>query len=214
MDWNVSIFYCSSVKKLIPILVLGFLLSGCKTSNTKYDSHILILNDLREKWNNEIPNYKDLGQIKNKIWLSGNIDTTPFKYYSNQEYVKKEDKRALEKYQEYIAKDNLIIKPMLKDLSKRNELLFESYISANFSVFIDLYQGKITYGEYHLKFKEINEKYKAELSLTNNQNKNEVILNNDFTNFLILQGLINQSNQPTRIQPFTCTDLGKFINCW
>ena len=202
------------MKKLLSLILVILFLSGCQTSTTKNDNHILVLYELRNKWNIEVPNYKDLEQIKNKIWLSGNIDTTPFKYYSNQKYVQKEDKKALEKYQEYIAKDNLIIKPILKDLSKRNELLFESYISANFSIFIDLYQGKITYGEYHLKLKEISQKYKTEISLTNNQNNNEVVINNDFTNFLILQGLINQSNQPTRIQPFTCTDLGKFINCW
>ena len=201
------------MKKILAIILLGLFLSGCETLNTERKNDFLTLEKAVENYDNDVANDKNLEPIRSKLWMA-EIESVPFKYYVNKEYVNTKEKKALEKYQEYVARLMLVAKPAMRHLSMRDATLFEQWNAALFSIFIDLYQGKITYGDYHLKRKEISEKYDEEINRNVNYNNNNSVVDNDLTDYLILNDLINQSNQSTRIQPFTCTNLGGFINCY
>ena len=202
------------MKKLFSlILVLGLLLSGCETLNTERKNDILDYEKALENFENEVANDKNLDLIRSKLWFD-EVETAPFKYLVNKEYVSTKEKKALEKYQEHVARLNLLVKPAIRHLSMRDATLYEQYSAAEFSIFIDLYQGKITYGDYHLKSKDLRKRFDEEANRNVNYNNNNSVVDNDLTDYLILNDLINQSNQSTRIQPFTCTNLGGFINCY
>jgi len=200
------------MKKILAIILLGLFLSGCETLNTERKNDILAYEKAYENFKNEVANDKNLDPIRSKFWFD-EIATAPFKNFANKEYVNTKEKKALEKYQEHVARVMLVAKPAMRNLSMREATLFEQWNAGLFSIFIDLYQGKITYGDYHLKKKEMSGRYEEEINRNVNYNNNSVV-DNDLTDYLILNDLINQSNQSTRMQPFTCTNLGGFINCY
>ena len=160
---------------------------------------------------------KNLKIIESKVWFKKG--QTPFKYFVNKDYVKEEDKKALEKLQNHLAINQ---SEYLKIENKHfpfNTPYLEKYFASTFTLFLDLYDGKISYGEYHKIKKDLLERTKQsaqeawKFKQANQPNKFEQI-NKAFQDYLITQKLINDVFQPTRKQNFTCTQNGKIINCW
>ena len=100
-----------------------------------------------------------------------------------------------------------------------NTPYFEKYFASTFSIFIDLYDGKISYGEFHKMKKELLEKTQEsaqeawKFKQANQTNKFNQI-NKTLQDYLITQKLINEVFQPARRQSFVCTHNGNIINCW
>lgn len=160
---------------------------------------------------------KNLKIIENKIWFKRG--QTPFKYFVNKDYVKNEEKNALEKLQNHLAINQREYLKIENKYFPFNTPYFEKYFASTFTLFIDLYDGKINYGEYHKIKKDLFEKTRLsaqeawKFKQANQPNKFEQI-NKAFQDYLITQKLINDVFQPTRKQNFTCTQNGKIINCW
>lgn len=160
---------------------------------------------------------KDLNILKKNMWIDkGEV---PFKYYTNKNFVTKEERKALEKLQNYVAINQ---KEYLKIEGKYfpfNVPYFEKYFASTFTVFLDLYDGKITYGEYYRIKKELWEKTRSTaLEAWKYKNANQINkfdqITKAFQDYLKTQKLINEVFQPSRKQSFTCTQNGKIINCW
>ena len=66
--------------------------------------------------------------------------------------------------------------------------------------------GKLTYGEYALRAKQVGDKAKEALLARDNQVMAQQA--RMFNQYLLNQQLINTMNQPAQIRPFTCTRAG------
>ena len=202
------------MKKIFLLLAAFLILTAFSTDQKNYDQEIKILADKLFK---ELSADKEVQVLKENLNLEqGEV---PFKYYVNKNFVKENEKKALEKFQNYRARAQ---KEMLRIEQKYfpfNVPFFEKLFAATFSVFMDLYEGKITYGQYYKITKDLFEKSKeyareAYKHAQSNQPNQFDRIHNAFRDYLITQKLINDVFQPTRKQTFTCVQNGNITNCW
>jgi hypothetical protein len=160
----------------------------------------------------------ELMKVSGKIWLD-EMKKTPLSYYSNTEKVSNEDKPAIERLNQLkIIFDN-----------ERNELVRKYNLpvadilnlatAATSSLIVDLYVGKITYGEFASKNREVSNNFDAAIIERGRQLTAAEKLERDaafsgLQNYLLNQNLVNTLNQPARISPFTCNRMGTMVNCW
>lgn len=200
------------------LIIFLFLFSGSvnafSSKQNKYQSE---MNEFADRVEKKLLEDKNLKIIEDKIWFKRG--QTPFKYFVNKDYVKDEEKKALEKLQNHLAINQREYLKIENKYYPFNTPFFEKYFASTFTLFIDLYDGKISYGEYHKIKKDLFEKTRQSaqeawrFKQANQPNKFEQI-NRAFQDYLITQKLINDVFQPTRQQSFTCTQNGKIINCW
>jgi hypothetical protein len=182
--------------------------------SNKYQNEITEFADRIER---KMKSDKDLEIISEKIWFQRG--QAPFKYFVNKEFVRKKEKKALEKLQNHWAVNQREYLKIENKYFPFNTPYFEKYFASTFSIFIDLYDGKISYGEFHKMKKELLEKTQEsaqeawKFKQANQTNKFNQI-NKTLQDYLITQKLINEVFQPARRQSFVCTHNGNIINCW
>ena len=205
-------------KKMRYLIILFFLFSvSAHAFSNKQSIYQNKMNEFADRVEKRLLADKNLKIIEDKIWFKRG--QTPFKYFVNKDYVKNEEKKALEKLQNHLAINQREYLKIENKYFPFNIPYFEKYFASTFTLFIDLYDGKISYGEYHKIKKDLFEKTRQsaqeawKFKQANQPNKFEQI-NKAFQDYLITQKLINDVFQPTRKQNFTCTENGKIINCW
>jgi hypothetical protein len=203
------------MKKIILGLVL-LVLTGCFIDDEQAK---LEVKNIDEKYLKTLKEDKILDPLRKNYWI-GDVNEAPFSYFVNKNFIQPNEKPLLERLQSVRA----IRQSELRSwYSKYHPHLFQLYDSLNiglFTNFTDLYNGKITHGEYLVKKKEIYSQYKKavdnrllEIELHNSQIRSQAL--NTFLTQLNNQQLINSiNNAPTRIAPFTCQNYGRTINCW
>jgi len=172
-----------------------------------------------EKYQNALKNEKILDPIREHIYF-GRISEAPFSYYVNKNFVKENERKALEKFQSIRAVFDEDGRNYFKTYTPEIYELFDYYTVGRFSLFVDLYNGKISYGDYALKVKELNASYNKavderyrEIDRYEAQVRSEAL--NSFITLLNNQQLINTlNNSPARIAPFSCSNYGATIRCW
>ena len=112
--------------------------------SNKYQNEITEFADRIER---KMKSDKDLEIISEKIWFQRG--QAPFKYFVNKEFVRKKEKKALEKLQNHWAVNQREYLKIENKYFPFNTPYFEKYFASTFSIFIDLYDGKISYGEFH-----------------------------------------------------------------
>jgi hypothetical protein len=160
----------------------------------------------------------ELMKVSRKIWLD-DIKKTPLAYYSSTEKVNEEDKQAIDRLNQL----KIIFDQETEQLIRKYNLpildLLNLASAATSSLIVDLYIGKITYGEFAVKRRELVNYYDAALIERGRQISAAEKMQRDaafsgLQNYLLNQNLVNTLNQPARISPFTCNRMGTMVNCW
>ena len=160
----------------------------------------------------------ELIKVSKKIWLD-DIKKTPLAYYSNIEKISEEDKPAIERLNQL----KIIFNEETEQLIRKYNLpvldLLNLATAATSSLIVDLYIGKITYGEFAVKRRELVNYYDAALiergrQITAAEKTQRDAAFSGLQNYLLNQNLVNTLNQPARISPFTCNRMGTMVNCW
>jgi hypothetical protein len=207
------------MKPILSILVfaVSFALVGCETTQSSVQT---VRQDTQAYLQSVAARLKSdsvLSKISGKIWLES-VEKTPLTYYSNNDRVSDDEKQAIQRLaelqnifdserQEIIKKHNL---PVL-DLNN----LASAALS---SLLIDLYLGKITYGEFAIKRRDISNNFDAAIlerdkQIAATQRVQKDVAYNNLQNYLMNQNLVNSLNQPARISPFTCNRFGSMVSC-
>jgi hypothetical protein len=160
----------------------------------------------------------ELMKVSKKIWLD-DIKKTPLAYYSNAEKVSDEDKPAIERLNQLKTIFNEETEQLIRKYNLPVLDLLNLSTAATSSLIVDLYIGKISYGEFAVKRRELVNYYDAALiergrQITAAENKQRDAAFNGLQNYLLNQNLVNTLNQPARISPFTCNRMGTMVNCW
>ena len=160
----------------------------------------------------------ELMKVSKKIWLD-DIKKTPLAYYSNAEKVSDEDKPAIERLNQLKTIFNEETEQLIRKYNLPVLDLLNLSTAATSSLIVDLYIGKISYGEFAVKRRELVNYYDAALiergrQITAAENKQRDAAFSGLQNYLLNQNLVNTLNQPTRISPFTCNRMGTMVNCW
>ena len=203
------------MKKILSAMVLFFLM-GCVSNFDKANEESKLSG---EKYLNALKTEKLLDPIRDKIYF-GMLSDTPFSYYVNKDFVKENERKALEKFQSIKAVFDSEGRLFFEKYSPHFLELFNYLTAARFTIFTDLYNGKITYGDYALKIKEVvasynkaREQRELEIQLHASQIRSQAL--NTFITQLNNQQLINSlNNSPARIAPFSCNNYGATIRCW
>jgi hypothetical protein len=203
------------------IILASLMLVGCvnnfdaaKDAARKEEAKISL-----DKYLNELKNEKILDPIRENIYF-GLIRETPFSYYVNKSFVKENERKALERFQSIRAAFDERGRNHYKKYWPEIYELFNYALVARFSLFVDLYNSKISYGDYALKIKDLFASYdKAvderfrEIDRYEAQVRSEAL--NRFVTQLNNQQLINTlNNSPARVAPFSCSNYGTTIRCW
>lgn len=202
------------VKKTLLVFFAFLILTGFSSKQKNYESEI---KDSADKLFKELRADKEVQILKDNYHLEQG--ETPFKYYVNKNFVKENEKKALEKLTNYRARAQKEILRIEQKYFPFNVPFLEKYFAATFTPFMDLYEGKISYGQYFKIKKELWDKMREasreayKYAQANQPNQFDRI-HNAFRDYLITQKLINDAFQPTRRQQFTCTTHGKITNCW
>jgi hypothetical protein len=203
------------MKKTFSAFVLFFFM-GCVSNFEKANEESKLSG---EKYLNALKTEKTLDPIREHIYF-GLISEAPFSYFVNKNYVKESDRKALEKFQSTRALFDSESRIWYQKYSPHTLELWNYLVAARFTIFTDLYNGKITYGEYAVKIKEVvanynkaKEQRELEIQVHNSQIRSQAI--NTFITQLNNQQLINSLNSsPARIAPFSCNNYGATISCW
>jgi hypothetical protein len=160
----------------------------------------------------------ELMKVSRKIWLD-DIKKTPLSYYSNAEKVSEEDKPAIERLNQLKTIFNEETEQLIRKYNLPVLDLLSLATAATSSLIVDLYIGKITYGEFAVKRRDLVNYYDAALiergrQITAAEKTQRDAAFSGLQNYLLNQNLVNSLNQPTRISPFTCNRMGTMVNCW
>ena len=202
------------MKKISLFLAIFLILTAFSNNQKNYESE---MKDSANKLLKELKADKEVQILKDNYYLEqGEV---PFKYYVNKNFVQENEKKALEKLQNYRARAQKEMLRVEKKYFPFNVPFLEKYFAAGFTQFMDLYEGKISYGEFFKIRKELWDKTIAaskeafRYAQSNQPNQFDRI-HNAFRDYLITQKLINDVFQPTRKQTFTCVQNGNLTNCW
>lgn len=202
----------------ISIVSIAFTIFGC--ANAQVSQQVLqqeTQNFLRSMYY-RLQIDGEVSKLSTKIWLD-DIKKTPLPYYANSEKVSSEEKPAIERLNQL----NTIFNEERSALISKYNLPIVDLLSlsaaASSSLIVDLYVGKLTYGEYAIKKRDLSNNFDSALlergrQVTAAEKVQRDAAFNGLQNYLINQNLINTLNQPARISPFTCSRLGTMVNCW
>ena len=201
-----------SVLKPLFVLVTSLLL-GCANAQVSQQALQQEAQTFLRSTYSRMQSDSELMKVSSKIWLD-DIKKTPLSYYSNTAKVNDEDKPAIERLNQL----KTIFNDETEQLIRKYNLL-NLATAATSSLIVDLYIGKITYGEFAIKRRELVNFYDAALiergrQITAAENKQRDAAFSGLQNYLLNQNLVNTLNQPARISPFTCNRMGTMVNCW
>ena len=113
-------------------------------------------------WNNERITQADadpaLFPLRGKVWL-GSIDTTPISYFSNASRPTAREKQAIKKLYERRSGDRQWLLDWARKLNLPYEGMIISLTTAKQSLLIDLYDGRLTYGQHTRMSREVSNQY-------------------------------------------------------
>ena len=198
-------------------IISCFFLTACETMRQSEQDIRQGLQSFHQKKAQTLKNDMDVQKLKDKIWLD-NLNTTPLSYYSNNTYALDHEKKSIERFAELEQvfaqeRNSLILKSKMP-----LEDLVNMANAASYSLIIDLYNEKITYGQFATKRREIGINFDNALAERDRRDAEDQRARNDIAsrnlqNYLINQNLINSLNQPARIVPFTCNRFGSMVTC-
>ena len=187
--------------KLALCFIAWAMMSGCAA---------MLVNDLKEQektyWAPLLDD-PDLVALNKKVWLKiDGLKERPLRYYEIHQYPTTTEKQALKKLYGYnLGWQEIFQKTLSKYSRAYNDIVSANFAAAN-NLRIELIMGKLTYGEYALNMKHVNDKAKEALLARDNQvMAQQAVL---FNQYLLNQQLINAMNQPAQVRPFTCTRAG------
>ena len=187
--------------KLAVCFIAWTTMSGCAA---------MLVNDLKEQEKNywtPLLDDPELVALNKKVWLKiDGLKERPLRYYEIHQYPTTTEKRALKKLYGYnLGWQEIFQKTLSKYSRAYNDIVSANFAAAN-NLRIELIMGKLTYGEYALNMKHVNDKAKEALLARDNQvMAQQAVL---FNQYLLNQQLINAMNQPAQVRPFTCTRAG------
>jgi len=206
-----------SVLKSLLVLVTSILI-GCANAQVSQQALQQEVQTFLRSTYLRMQSDSELMKVSKKIWLD-DIKKTPLAYYSNSEKVSDEDKPAIERLNQLKTIFNDETEQLIRKYNLPVLDLLNLSTAATSSLIVDLYIGKISYGEFAVKRRELVNYYDAALiergrQITAAENKQRDAAFNGLQNYLLNQNLVNTLNQPTRISPFTCNRMGTMVNCW
>jgi len=206
-----------SVLKPIFVLVTSLLL-GCANAQVSQQALQQEAQTFLRSTYSRMQSDSELMKVSSKIWLD-DIKKTPLSYYSNTAKVNDEDKPAIERLNQLKTIFNDETEQLIRKYNLPVLDLLNLATAATSSLIVDLYIGKITYGEFAMKRRELVNFYDAALiergrQITAAENKQRDAAFSGLQNYLLNQNLVNTLNQPARISPFTCNRMGTMVNCW
>ena len=199
------------------IYLIFLLVIGCATQNNNQSlqqENKRIINARYERLKND----EVVKLISNKIWLD-DIKNAPLSYFVNSEYSNSTEKQSINRLNELMQISNAETEKFVLERNLPLTDLMRLSFSANSALLVDLYNEKITYGEYATKKRDMSTYFDMAVIQRSNQvaaieqqRRDAAYVN--LQNYLMNQNLVNSLNQPARISPFSCSKLGQTINCW
>lgn len=181
-------------------------LIGCATAQPSQQSFELEAKNLAQSILLRMENDNELQIVSKKIWL-GDTKNTPLSFYSIDEKVSSEEKRAIQQFEKLRSINFTEIESLIKKYNYPVLDLINLSNAANSSLVVDLYLGKVTYGQFAIKRKELWDFYNAaiiersrQVAATQQVQRDAAFIG--LQNYLVNQNLINSFNQPARINPF------------
>ena len=146
-----------------------------------------------------------IATIRQKMWV-GEIDQAPLHYLTNKSFVTDADKPALERWWTLNQENARDIEAYYTKHTPHYLPIWETHRAAFFTNFVLLFEGKLSYGEYHNKLNSLTAKFKDALTerareFAARQNEARSQAMNDYFNFLLMQRSINNQGQPTVTAP-------------
>lgn len=139
--------------------------------------------------------------IRHKLWLVDG-EATPLSYFTNNDYATEADRKSLERIHEIATQnfrdaENFVRKHRGVDYLS----VMEAYRAASFSLFLKLYEGRISYGQYHKSRSELSSKHREAMAQTDREvirqrRETESGAAASFIDFLVGQQLIDSGRQP------------------
>ena len=96
--------------------------------------------------------------LRGKVWL-GRIDTTPILYFSNASRPTARERQAIKKLYERRSGDRQWLLDWARKLNLPYEDMIISLTTAKQSLLIDLYDGRLTYGQHTRMSREVSNKF-------------------------------------------------------
>ena len=100
----------------------------------------------------------ELMKVSGKIWLD-EMKKTPLSYYSNTEKVSNDDKPAIERLNQLKATFDNERNELVRKYNLPVTDILNLATAATTSLIVDLYVGKITYGEFAIKNREVSNSF-------------------------------------------------------
>lgn len=144
-------------------------------------------------------------KITGRMWLA-EINDAPLRYFTNKEFVSESEKPVLERLDEINKRNGRETEEFFRTYAPHALPILEAHRSASFSLFVKLYEGKISYGDYHVARKEITTKSREALherdrEIAQRIREDQARATNNFINFLVSQQLVDTLRQPTYVMP-------------
>lgn len=142
-------------------------------------------------------------KLKDKVWLT-EINDAPLRYFTNKDYAADSDKPGLEKIDQVSKQNFQELEAFARKYTPQHLPILEPLRAANFSLFLRLYEKKISYGEYHSLRKDLVAKQREAIAERDRELMYRVEdaqsrATANFINFLMAQQLIDALRQPTYV---------------
>jgi len=144
-------------------------------------------------------------QISGKIWF-GEINDAPLRYFTNKTFVSEPEKEMLERLDDIMKQNGREIEDFFRRHGPYGLQILEAHRSATFSLFVRLYEGKVSYGDFHVTRREITARSREALiererEIAQRLRDDQTRATNNFVNFLVAQQLVDTLRQPTYVMP-------------
>jgi hypothetical protein len=144
-------------------------------------------------------------QISGKIWF-GEINDAPLRYFTNKTFVSEPEKEMLERLDDINKQNGREIEDFFRRHGPHGLQILEAHRSATFSLFVRLYEGKVSYGDFHVARREITARSREALiererEIAQRLRDDQTRATNNFVNFLVAQQLVDALRQPTYVMP-------------
>ena len=216
-----------SVRSRLFLAILAAVLGGCATQEQKQQQRLAECqqqgNALAAELKGAVEGNRGLDPIRDKINLVDPQGPTPAQL-SLSGAPSGVEKMALGEWQGTIQ----TLKPKdsahLQQCAPWDIQIFELSRAAAFSNLVDLYTGKIGYGQFNRQRQDLATRYVQatrergqEIHRQQSQGASPQAASTAIAglhNYLIGQQLVNLQGQPARVAPFTCTSLGRITDCY
>jgi hypothetical protein len=185
------------------------------TTRSNLDAEARQLSESQRSRLNSAP---ELIILKSKVWFE-QMDRMPMSYVIHTDFPDDKEKVSIKKYYEYNIGFNSENKDLLRKWNFPAEDILDLNFEAQQNLLLELYLGKIAYGQYSVKRREIFNISRQALSnrireVNLNISAQQSIAMQNFSTYLQNQQLINTLNAPVRIAPFSCSRMGSSVNCY